>query len=272
MNNFVQRTLSGAVYVGVVVSSILVHPAYFGIVFLLISMLAVREFMSLMQMGDESTFLSILLAGILFAGGWLFAQGYARAGGVVWMIWGVLGMLTLITELFLKAEHPIHNWGNILQSQMMIALPFTLMNGILLQSKYVLLALFIAIWVNDSGAYIIGSLMAKRPGGNHKMFARVSPNKSWEGLMGGIVFTLIAGWVFYAVGWFSHIGIALIFAAVVSVFGTLGDLMESLMKRTLGVKDSGRFMPGHGGVLDRFDSILLATPAIFLLIVLTYYN
>ena len=104
------------------------------------------------------------------------------------------------------------------------------------------------------------------------MFPRVSPAKSWEGLFGGIAFALLAGFVYFKVGWFAEMShplmSALLFAFVISVFGTFGDLMESLFKRTLGVKDSGRFMPGHGGVLDRFDSILLATPAIALLLLL----
>jgi phosphatidate cytidylyltransferase len=151
----------------------------------------------------------------------------------------------------------------------MIALPFALMNGVLMHNKFLLLALFILLWVNDSGAYIVGSLMAKRKQGNHKMFPRVSPAKSWEGLIGGLVFDLIAGYVFFRVGWTADMGLinSLLFALFGGVFGTLGDLMESLMKRTIGVKDSGKFMPGHGGVLDRFDSLLLATPIVYFLFV-----
>ena len=128
--------------------------------------------------------------------------------------------------------------------------------------------------MNDSGAYIVGSLMAKRKSGNHKMFPRVSPAKSWEGLIGGFIFDLISGYIFYLVGWTSTIGLtayplfdSLLFALAVGVFGTLGDLMESLMKRTIGVKDSGKFMPGHGGVLDRFDSLLLAVPVVYFLFI-----
>ncbi len=98
------------------------------------------------------------------------------------------------------------------------------------------------------------------------MFERVSPKKSWEGLIGGIVFALVAGYIFSLFvteyTWCQW----LIIAFTISVFGTLGDLMESLLKRTLGVKDSGKFLPGHGGVLDRFDSILLAAPVVYLVI------
>ena len=155
------------------------------------------------------------------------------------------------------------------RSQLMVALPFALMNGIMMHNNYLLLALFVLIWVNDSGAYIVGSLTAKLPKGNHKMFPRVSPAKSWEGLVGGILFSLLAGYIFFRVGWTAEMGLlnSLLFACAGSIFGTLGDLMESLFKRTLGVKDSGKIMPGHGGVLDRFDSLLLAVPVVYLLFV-----
>ena len=136
-------------------------------------------------------------------------------------------------------------------------------------SKWLLLALFVLIWVNDTGAYCVGSLTAKRPQGNHKMTPHISPKKSWEGLFGGIVFAFLTAILLYYFGWFEEISAnglglfaALGFAFTASVFGTFGDLMESLFKRSIGVKDSGHFLPGHGGVLDRFDSILLASPLI----------
>ena len=177
---------------------------------------------------------------------------------------------TLISELFRKAADPVKNWGDFLVSQVMIALPFALMNGVMMLSPWLLLALFVLIWLNDSGAYCVGSLLSKRKGGNHKMFPRVSPNKSWEGLIGGAVVAVAVGCLLTCFSWFNALpGLCgcrfvspMLFSLIVVVFGTLGDLMESLLKRTIGVKDSGKFMPGHGGVLDRFDSILLATPAI----------
>jgi phosphatidate cytidylyltransferase len=143
------------------------------------------------------------------------------------------------------------------------------MNAVVMHNPLLLLAIFILLWVNDSGAYIVGSLTAKLPRGNHKMFPRVSPAKSWEGLIGGFIFDLVAGYVFFRIGWTAGMDLmqSLLFALIVGIFGTLGDLMESLFKRTLGVKDSGKFMPGHGGVLDRFDSLMLATPVVYFLFV-----
>ena len=145
------------------------------------------------------------------------------------------------------------------------ALPFALMNGIMMHNRFFMLALFILLWVNDSGAYIVGSLMSKRKEGNHKMFPRVSPAKSWEGLIGGLLFDILAGYIVFKLGWTAEMGLmnSMLFALMMGIVGTLGDLMESLFKRTLGVKDSGKLMPGHGGALDRFDSLMLATPVAY---------
>ncbi|MBR6550967.1 MAG: phosphatidate cytidylyltransferase [Paludibacteraceae bacterium] len=271
MNNFFTRTLSAIVYAGLVIGSILVqpacfggHPLLFGVLMMIISALAVREFHALVN-SDIKTTTYAMMAGVL-----LFATLYFLFyGDFIWrgllVAYVAIMLLALITHLFRPQVQPIQSWGNLCAGQMMIALPFALMTGVLMHSKWLMLALFILIWVNDSGAYIVGSLMAKRKGGNHKMFPRVSPAKSWEGLIGGFIFDLIAGYVFFRIGWTADMGLtnSLFFALAVGVFGTLGDLMESLFKRTLGVKDSGKFMPGHGGVLDRFDSLLLAVPVVY---------
>jgi len=280
MSTFWQRTLSGTVYVALVIASILVHPIFFGVLFLGITMLAVREQHVLLNSIPFTRIGSMLAGGLLFACAWLihnveiFSNEYTIVIVLssLTLVYILLLMVLLLSELWLKAEDPIRNWGNILLSQIMIALPFALMNVVLGKSKFLLLALFITMWVNDTGAYCIGVLTAKRKNGNHKMFPRVSPKKSWEGLIGGFVFALLAGYIYYKVGWFDAWSYPLVkslaFALLIALAGTFGDLMESLMKRTIGVKDSGRFMPGHGGVLDRFDSILLATPVVALLTLL----
>ena len=275
MSSFWQRTLSGTVYVALIVASILVHPIFFGILFLLFTMWAVREQHKLFNSTKFTTIGSMLAGGWLFAMTWLFEQFEALSLLQLKLLfcgYCLLLIILLAAELWEKAENPVHNWGHILVSQIMIALPFALMNVVHGRSKFLLLALFITIWVNDTFAYCVGVLTAKRKNGNHKMFPRVSPKKSWEGLFGGFAFALLAGYVYYKVGWlvdFEHpLLTALAFALLVAVAGTFGDLMESLMKRTIGVKDSGRFMPGHGGILDRFDSILLATPIVAILVIL----
>lgn len=281
MNNFITRTLSAIVYAGVVVGSILVQPAcfgghmlLFGIVFMLVSTLAVREFHRLVGGSDVKIQSYAMMANaLLFCTLYFFFYGDLVWRWLLFAYVAVL-LLTMIVHLFREKVNAVESWGNLCAGQLMIALPFALMSGVVFYHKWLMLALFILIWVNDSGAYIVGSLMSKRKGGNHKMFPRVSPAKSWEGLIGGFVFDLIAGYVFFRVSWTASLGLtayplldSLLFALVVGVFGTLGDLMESLMKRTVGVKDSGRFMPGHGGVLDRFDSLLLAVPVVYFLFV-----
>lgn len=177
-----------------------------------------------------------------------------------------------VEELYLKQQNPINDWAYTMLGQMYVALPLSLVFFLAFQidalnnasfEMLVPLCLFIFLWVNDSGAYCTGSLIGK-----HKLFPRISPGKTWEGSIGGGVLVLIvAGVIGYLAnrdqsnphllsiaGW---IGLGL----VVVVFGTLGDLVESLFKRTLGIKDSGNILPGHGGMLDRFDSSLLAIPA-----------
>jgi phosphatidate cytidylyltransferase len=165
-------------------------------------------------------------------------------------------------------------------SQLYIALPFSLLNvlafnatpdGQIAFNTLLPLSVFIFLWVNDSGAYCVGSLL-----GRHKLFPRISPGKSWEGSIGGALFVLLAA---FAIGWLDNMQVADLDHALpfsrgmlsipewaglgltVVVFGTWGDLVESLFKRTLGIKDSGSILPGHGGMLDRFDSSLLAIPA-----------
>ena len=145
-----------------------------------------------------------------------------------------------------------------------VSVPFSLMNFIVFQDVNVynpdlFLSLFIFIWVNDSGAYIAGTAFGK-----HRLFERISPKKSWEGFIGGLLSTVLAAYIL-SVTFVSEYSFAFmtIIAVIIVVTGTLGDLVESLFKRNLGVKDSGKVIPGHGGLLDRFDSIILAAPIVF---------
>ena len=273
MNNFFQRTLSAVVYAGTVIATTLLHPMYFGIVFMIVSAWAIYEHHKLVQTSIKAACYAIIATILLFATMYFHFLGDPICKWLFFLYLAVF-ILAIIRELFIPQEDPIRSWGHLCSGQIMIALPFALMNGILMENKFLLLALFIILWLNDSGAYIVGSLMAKRKRGNHKMFPRVSPAKSWEGLIGGFIFDIIAGYVFYRIGWTADLTLtaypllnSILFALVIGLFGTLGDLIESLFKRTLGVKDSGKFLPGHGGVLDRFDSLLLAVPVVYLLFI-----
>jgi len=125
--------------------------------------------------------------------------------------------------------------------------------------EYLVLGLFFLTWVNDTFAYITGSLLGK-----HKLFERISPNKTWEGSFGGLIFSLAAAYVMSMI--FTQIDPLnwMVLCLITVIFGTLGDLFESKMKRNAGIKESGNIIPGHGGILDRFDSILIAAPFVFM--------
>ena len=290
MNELSKRTLFGAIYVACTVGSILWHPVAFGVLFGIFVVLAVNEYLLLVKapsllrlagtVAAVALWLATLFGSLPFSD---FPEGYKAIrpiGTLVSVsIYLLLIFATLIGELWGKAENPIANWGNLLISQLMVALPFCSMVCLYGFESKLLLALFVLIWINDTGAYCVGSLTAKQKGGNHKMFPRVSPKKSWEGLFGGFTFAIGAAFIMQHFGWFDTLAtgsvaldksLACLFALLTCIFGTLGDLMESLLKRTIGVKDSGKFLPGHGGVLDRFDSVLLAAPMLTLFTCLCY--
>ena len=284
MTELVKRTLSGAVFVSCVVCSILWSPYVFSLLFMLIAVWAVDEYHRLVQSSGKLRIFAGL--GTLFL--WLMLMCFATHGenGETYVAFGYAAgfaylaiiIIALLDEIWNHSGQPLQNWGNVLISQMMIAVPLGTLMFLYRLDKWLLLALFVLIWTNDTGAYCVGSLTAKRPNGNHKMAPHVSPKKSWEGLIGGFVFAVIASLILRQCGWFDVITsssfgllVAAVFALLVSAFGTMGDLMESLLKRSIGVKDSGAFLPGHGGVLDRFDSILLASPVITAFCWLCYF-
>lgn len=263
MNNFVQRTISGAVFVILIVGSIIWNQYAFGILFSVITALSLLEFHKNTNQEKKievNKYIALIGGILLFGSSFLYASGILPAK--ILLTYGMYIVLIFIAELYRKKEQPIHNLSYFLLGQIYIALPFSLLNFILFFPTYqplILLALFVTIWVNDTGAYLTGMTFGK-----HRLFERISPKKSWEGFIGGAVFALISGYVFHLfvpeislIKWF-------IFSEIVVIFGTFGDLIESLIKRTLGVKDSGNIIPGHGGILDRFDSMLLAAPAIFI--------
>ena len=271
MKNFIIRTITGVIFVAAVVVSFL-RPEAMVALFAAVTGLTVWEFTGLVNEREHVTVnrFICMVAGVYF----FFAMTYfcsdlygGAAKSVVFIPYLVTIVYLLIAELYMKQADPIHDWAYTMLSQMYIALPLSLLNvlaftadssGVVAFNTLLPLSVFIFLWVNDSGAYCVGSLL-----GRHKLFPRISPGKSWEGSIGGAVFVLVAAWAI------SHFldGVMLTLpewlglGLVVVVFGTWGDLVESLFKRTLGIKDSGSILPGHGGMLDRFDSSLLAIPA-----------
>lgn len=269
MNNLVKRTLTGTIFVGVILAAIYFNPWAFLILFCVITFLALREFYGLFYK-EESRFSLNLNA---FAGVYLFAAFYmyqAETPGVRTVLLFAPYLLYLlyvfIAQLYARQEDPIHHWAYTLLGQVYIGLGFALLNvlafcsrcsGERVYSPYLLIAFFTFIWINDTGAFLTGSAF-----GRHRLFERISPKKSWEGFWGGAGCVLVAAWLFSLFFEFFSVWEWLGLGIVITVFSTWGDLCESLMKRSIHIKDSGTILPGHGGMLDRFDSALLASPAV----------
>ena len=273
-NNFILRTLTGILFVLILVGGIIGGSVPFGILFLIITLLSVREFCTLVNQYEQGIHLNTYLCTI--AGGLLFLTFYHYQHISSWVILPLylcFLIAILVVQLYAKKSNPAGNWAFSFMSQVYVALPFALLNVIACiipnagsnsTYSYILpLSLFIFTWINDTGAYCVGVTLGK-----HRLFERISPKKSWEGSIGGAIFCIIAAVIlahfFPILNSWEWIG----FALVVVVFGTWGDLCESLIKRHWGIKDSGKILPGHGGMLDRFDSTLLAVPAVWVYLLL----
>ena len=272
MNNFIVRTITGRLFVAVVVCSFL-RPQAMVLLFALITGLTIWEFTGLVNDREKVTVNRLIstVAGVYF---FFAVAGFSSdlTPSAVFIPYLVSIIYLMVAELYLKNEDPIHDWAYTMMAQLYIALPFSLLNtlafhstpqGFVTYDAVLPLSVFVFLWMNDTGAYLCGSLLGK-----HKLFPRISPGKSWEGSIGGgILVILVAVLVWYLTdqNQLNQLGLTAIewagLGLTVVVFGTWGDLVESLFKRTLGIKDSGNILPGHGGMLDRFDSSLLAIPA-----------
>lgn len=266
-SNFLQRAITGVIFVAVLVGCILGGPISFTILFALISALTINEFGNIVNRMEHTRMnkpISILAGLFLFlCFGYI---GVVPGANEIFIPYLFLILYLFISELYKKQSNPLNNWAYAMMSQIYIALSFALLNVLAYHSSatesvsqynpILPLSIFIFNWVNDTGAYCTGMLFGK-----HRLFERISPKKSWEGSIGGAVFSIIAAIVLAHFFTFLSTGVWIGLGLTVVVFGTWGDLTESLMKRTLGIKDSGNILPGHGGMLDRFDSTLMAVPA-----------
>ena len=274
MKNLITRTITGVIFVAAVVTCFL-RPEAMILLFALVTGLTVWEYTGIVD-GLENVSVNRFISTV--AGVYLFLAVAGFCSGLTPSAVFIPYLLTIvylfISELYTKAPNPINNWAYTMLSQMYIALPFSMINvlafrgveGGIVYNSLLPLSIFIFLWTNDTGAYLSGSLFGK-----HKLFPRVSPGKSWEGSIGGgILVLVVAALVGIYESSSAHQGVAEIAMSVpewmglgliVVFFGTWGDLVESLFKRTIGIKDSGNILPGHGGMLDRFDSSLMAMPA-----------
>ena len=277
MKNLIIRALTGIIFVVVLISAIYIHPIFFLILFCIITGLTLWEFGGLVKHYENANLqrtVNVLGGVYLFIATFVYANGLTD--GKIFLPYLLFIMLTMIAELYYKAPNPINNWAFTLFAQVYCAGSFSILNfigaepgtpGVMSYTPLFIMAIFIFVWLDDTGAYLVGSLIGK-----HKLFERISPKKSWEGFFGGLILSLASSQAF---AWFAPeinrmnwLGLA----ATVVLFGAWGDLIESLLKRTLGVKDSGNVLPGHGGMLDRFDSVMLAVPASYIYIELFIRN
>ncbi len=259
------RSLSGLVYVAVILLGILWGPMVLGAILLIFSVLALVEIKNLfpVEMQDSSivpvvgTGISVLL--------YLYSLKYLPASYLS-IVFALLFLL-FVKEIFRKKpEDVLQQVAVQVFAIVYIVFPLGMVNYFFysgshpdIPGKSILFAFFAFIWINDSFAYLTGTLIGK-----HKLAAQISPKKTIEGSIGGLLFTLLAGYLFSL--FFQDLDLFrwLVFAFLVVVLGTLGDLFESMLKRNAGRKDSGNLMPGHGGILDRLDSVLMTAPFIYL--------
>lgn len=288
MNNFLTRTLTGLFIVLIIVGSVLFSSISYFVLFLLILIVGLFEFYGLAKLARirPQKYVGVMIGILIFTVNFLFAIDFIS--NEFFFIFIPLLLIVFINELYVNNRRPFSNIAYTYLGIIYIALPLSLWNfmvmqtgdlpedmvqtraifdpiNFMLQPSYkihyqpgILLGFFLLTWANDTGAYLIGV-----PFGRRKLFKRISPKKTWEGFFGGAIITLMAAYPVFLI--FPDLTFInwLVIGAIIIVMGTFGDLVESMYKRSLGVKDTGKILPGHGGILDRFDTLLLSSPVVF---------
>lgn len=270
MNNLTTRSITAIFFVIVMVGSTLLGQTVFFALFFIIVLLSLSEFVTLITKDPvQPAYIPTLVAG-----GFVYSIVALNAMGILKSEWLFLIIpfifILFITELWRNKKAPFSNIAFSILGIVYIAIPLSLVLYLFDSANLsgpmhygIVLGFFIILWLNDTGAYFVGSLTGK-----HKLFERISPGKTWEGSIGGAVFAIAAAWglslVFQQLDLIQWIGLSL----VIVVSGTLGDLVESMLKRSIQVKDSGNLLPGHGGILDRFDAVFIAAPFVFVYLAL----
>ena len=289
LKNFLVRTASGAVLLLVVLGAAFVGPLGYGALLLLITGVGVWEFYTLARAkgSEPQRILGLVGALALTLGGvsalseeYMCVSEDASGGGfliaiICWLITALSIMIVFVAEVFRNRPTPMHNIATTIMGIIYVALPMAVMSQIPAQLQqldfkcpvweplYFLFYLFL-VWGNDVFAYLFGITLGK-----HKLCERLSPKKSWEGFVGGIIGSVAVGAIAAAVldeSYIFWIGLAI----VVALSSVVGDLIESMFKRDAGVKDSGNILPGHGGMLDRFDALIVSAP--FAFVYITFAN
>ncbi|MHA7877973.1 MAG: phosphatidate cytidylyltransferase [Bacteroidota bacterium] len=264
-----KRSLSALISIPIVITAIYWNVWSYFFLFLLVVVLAMLEFYRLVSLGDirPNKWVGISVSIITYVLTFL-TMNKAMPSGYFYLLCPMVALICLI-ELYQQSVVPFANIAYTLLGIVYVSGPFALLHVIAFaQGTYsheIVIGILLMLWANDTGAYLVGSSIGK-----HKLFKRISPHKSWEGVLGGAALALIVSYVIAS--YFSTIRLTtwLGMSTIIVVMGTYGDLVESMLKRSLKVKDSGSVIPGHGGFLDRFDSFLLAVPCIVALIKLSW--
>ncbi|HOW41519.1 MAG TPA: phosphatidate cytidylyltransferase [Bacteroidales bacterium] len=278
MNNFFRRTLTGAWIVIFVLGGFWLHPLTFVLAGLVI--LAGTQYEYLIMIRNTGVKPQLVPGMITGTASYLLAT--LIAAGILpvkfFLVLIPVMLFIMIVELYRRQEKPFDSLAHTFFSVLYTGIPLSMfpfaafsrsgLDSILphrleMFSPGIIIGFFLLIWANDTGAYLAGVSFGK-----HKLFERISPKKTWEGFFGGVLLVVIVAWLLSS--WLGVVGRTqwIIIALIVSVAGTYGDLIESMLKRSLGVKDSGNIMPGHGGFLDRFDSAIISFPLVYLFIAL----
>lgn len=266
MKNIILRSISGSVYVALIVCAIL-FGSFWGFPVLMCVFVAagIFEFQK-MTLDDFYESPRILLVDLIIGislPALVVADIDPVLQALLLMFMSCMLILRFVAQLYSHSKNPVRHIGVSILSIIYVAVPLTIASVIGVNSPQILLLMFVMVWLNDTGAFLVGSAI-----GSHRLFERLSPKKSWEGFFGGLAFSIAAGYIAKALfpdAFYGLSGNMLgLMGAVVSVMSTWGDLFESMIKRHSGVKDSGSIIPGHGGILDRIDSLLFVAPALML--------
>ncbi len=272
MSNLATRTLTGVILVVLVIAAIITDQHLFALLFLVFTIIGLWEFYSMVEKaGVYPNKTAGIIAGIV-----LFATNAMVAMNMMDLVYLLLNFififLIFLFELYRNNPNPFTNIAFTFFGLLYVAVPFSLLNYFpnpafipgVYHSSF-LLGFFFLIWINDTGAFVTGTALGRR-----RLFERVSPKKTWEGAIGGAILTIVCAYIISL--YYSHIYLRdwFIISGIIIVFGTYGDLFESMFKRSINAKDSGTILPGHGGVLDRFDSVFMAAPFVFVYLLMTY--
>jgi phosphatidate cytidylyltransferase len=285
---FRTRAVTAVVFVMVMLAGLLLNHWSFLVLFSIIHFGCWWEYLRLMERIHTTSYhiytkLGLMLLGyglmLWFCGPQYRFAGYEVSGNLPFPV-SLAGIILLVTGIFQKMKIDLRSFGAAALGMLYISVSWGLMislyreidiqvyDTIYVVAGYTLPVVIIAcIWINDTMAYIVGSLVGKTP------LSKISPKKTWEGTIGGIILCIAVAGLTIPLILARSLEVSLVFhfsmiAALAAIAGTFGDLLESKLKRMAGVKDSGRIMPGHGGFLDRFDSLLLATPFAWLYVTL----